>query len=68
MSADGLSHGRWTSARSSEKDSPCIGNAELARRLGLSVSTTHRYVSTLVALGLAERAPKSRKYRRAALS
>jgi DNA-binding MarR family transcriptional regulator len=49
-------------------DGSDVGNTELARRLGLSASTTHRYVSTLVALGLAERAPRSRRYRRAAVS
>jgi DNA-binding IclR family transcriptional regulator len=36
----------------------------VAKTLGLSPSTTYRYVSTLVELGLAERDPTSRKYRR----
>jgi hypothetical protein len=35
----------------------------LARDLEMSPSTTHRYASTLVELGLLERCPKSRKYR-----
>lgn len=44
-------------------DGSYVGNAELARTLNLSVSTTHRYVSTLTALGLVERDAVSRKYR-----
>jgi IclR family transcriptional regulator, pca regulon regulatory protein len=39
------------------------GVVELASELELSPSTTHRYVSTLVELGLLERCPDSRKYR-----
>ena len=39
------------------------GIIELARHLGMSPSTTHRYASTLVELGLLERCPKTRKYR-----
>lgn len=39
------------------------GIVELARHLGMSASTTHRYASTLVELGLLERCPKTRKYR-----
>jgi hypothetical protein len=39
------------------------GIVELARHLGMSPSTTHRYASTLVELGLLERCPKTRKYR-----
>jgi IclR helix-turn-helix domain len=39
------------------------GIIELAGQLGMSPSTTHRYVTTLVELGLLERCPKSRKYR-----
>jgi DNA-binding MarR family transcriptional regulator len=37
---------------------------DIAKTVGLSASTTYRYVSTLVELGLAERDPASRKYRR----
>ncbi|HEV2998515.1 MAG TPA: helix-turn-helix domain-containing protein [Solirubrobacteraceae bacterium] len=39
------------------------GIVELASELELSPSTTHRYVNTLVELGLLERCPDSRKYR-----
>jgi hypothetical protein len=39
------------------------GIIELAGQLGMSPSTTHRYVSTLVELGLLERLPRTRKYR-----
>jgi hypothetical protein len=38
------------------------GIVELARELGMSPSTAHRYASTLVELGLLERSPSSRKY------
>ncbi len=39
------------------------GIIDLASQLGMSPSTTHRYVTTLVELGLLERCPKTRKYR-----
>ncbi|MGP0103725.1 MAG: helix-turn-helix domain-containing protein [Solirubrobacteraceae bacterium] len=39
------------------------GILDLARTLGMSPSTTHRYAYTLVELGLLERCPKTRKYR-----
>jgi hypothetical protein len=39
------------------------GIVELARELGMSPSTAHRYAVTLVELGLLERCPTSRKYR-----
>jgi IclR helix-turn-helix domain len=39
------------------------GIVEISRELGMSASTTHRYAMTLVALGLLERCPDSRKYR-----
>lgn len=39
------------------------GIIDLAGQLGMSPSTTHRYVTTLVELGLLERCPKTRKYR-----
>jgi uncharacterized membrane protein len=42
-----------------------IGNAELAAALGEGPSTTHRYLSTLVAVGLVERDAATRRYRRA---
>ncbi len=44
-------------------DGSSRGIIELARELGMSASTTHRYASTLVQLGLLERCPESRKYR-----
>lgn len=43
--------------------SPLLGVSELARGLGLSVSTTHRYVTTLAELGYLEQDRGSRKYR-----
>jgi hypothetical protein len=39
------------------------GIVEIARELGMSASTTHRYALTLVELGLLERCPRTRKYR-----
>jgi hypothetical protein len=39
------------------------GIIELSKQLEMSPSTTHRYVTTLVELGLLERCPKTRKYR-----
>jgi hypothetical protein len=39
------------------------GIIELADLLGMSPSTTHRYVATLVELGLLERCTRSRKYK-----
>ncbi len=44
-------------------DGGYVANAELARTLGMNPSTAHRYVSTLVAVGLLERDPDSRRYR-----
>ncbi len=41
---------------------PWMGIAELAESLGMHRSTTHRYVTTLAALGFLEQGP-SRKYR-----
>jgi DNA-binding MarR family transcriptional regulator len=45
-------------------DGTHIGNAEVAALRGMSVSTSHRYISTLVAMGLLERDSETRKYRR----
>ena len=45
-------------------DGSYLGNAHLARMLDMNPSTAHRYISTLVAVGLLERAPDSRRYRR----
>ncbi|MHB8241062.1 MAG: helix-turn-helix domain-containing protein [Solirubrobacteraceae bacterium] len=44
-------------------DGTLIGNAEVARALGMNPSTAHRYISTLVAVGLLERDPDTRTYR-----
>ncbi len=44
-------------------DGSYIGVVELARALNLSASTTHRYLATLVRVGLVERDTSSRKYR-----
>jgi len=44
-------------------DGSFLGNAEIARMLDMNPSTTHRYVSTLVAVGLLERDPSTRRYR-----
>jgi hypothetical protein len=41
------------------------GVKNIAQEFGLSPSTTHRYIQTLVAVGLLERDPISRRYRRA---
>jgi DNA-binding MarR family transcriptional regulator len=43
-------------------DGTYLGNAQLARLLGMNVSTVHRYLQTLVAVGLVERDPGSRRY------
>jgi IclR family transcriptional regulator, pca regulon regulatory protein len=42
---------------------PLLGVSELAREIGLSRSTTHRYVATLAALGYLEQDPLTRRYR-----
>jgi IclR family transcriptional regulator, pca regulon regulatory protein len=42
---------------------PLLGVSELAREIGLSRSTTHRYVSTLAALGYLEQDELTRRYR-----
>jgi DNA-binding MarR family transcriptional regulator len=47
-------------------DGGYLGIAELARTLDMNTSTTHRYVTTLLAVGLLERDPGTRKYRLAA--
>jgi DNA-binding MarR family transcriptional regulator len=39
------------------------GNHEIARALGMSKSTAHRYMTTFVVAGLLERDPVTRKYR-----
>jgi IclR family pca regulon transcriptional regulator len=42
---------------------PLLGVSELAREIGLSRSTTHRYVATLAALGYLEQDEVTRRYR-----
>jgi len=42
---------------------PSLGVNELARELGLTRSTTHRYVATLASLGFLEQDDGTRKYR-----
>jgi hypothetical protein len=44
-------------------DGGYLGIAELARMLDMNTSTTHRYVTTLLAVGLIERDPATRRYR-----
>lgn len=46
-------------------DGSYLGNAELSRLLDMNQSTAHRYVTTLVSVGLLERDPDTRRYRRA---
>jgi DNA-binding MarR family transcriptional regulator len=47
-------------------DGGYMGIAELGRALGMNTSTTHRYVTTLLAVGLLERDSATRRYRVAA--
>jgi IclR family transcriptional regulator, pca regulon regulatory protein len=44
-------------------DRPALGISDLARELGLTRSTTHRYVATLASLGFLEQDDSTRKYR-----
>jgi hypothetical protein len=44
-------------------DGTGIGVLNLSRSLNMSPSTTHRYLSTLVGVGLAEREPTTRRYK-----
>ena len=44
-------------------DRPAIGISELAQQLGLTRSTTHRYVATLAKLGYLDQDDATRKYR-----
>jgi DNA-binding MarR family transcriptional regulator len=44
-------------------DGGYLGIADIARMLSMNTSTTHRYVSTLLAVGLLERDPATRRYR-----
>jgi hypothetical protein len=47
-------------------DGAYLGIAQLARMLNMNTSTTHRYVTTLLAVGLLERDSSTRRYRLAA--
>ena len=44
-------------------DGGYLGIAELARSLRMNTSTTHRYVTTLLSVGLLERDEATRRYR-----
>jgi IclR helix-turn-helix domain len=44
-------------------DGTALGATEVANAVGASVSTTHRYVSTLAAVGLLEQTAEGRRYR-----
>jgi IclR helix-turn-helix domain len=45
------------------EDGSYVSNTYVARTLGMSMSTAHRYISTLLAVGLLQRHPSTRKYR-----
>ncbi len=45
------------------RDGGSVGIGEVSRLPGMTVSTTHRYMRTLLAVGPAERDTDSRKYR-----
>jgi hypothetical protein len=44
-------------------DGSALAVTDVAASLGLSPSTTHRYMTTLLAVGLLEQDPRSRRYR-----
>jgi Fic family protein len=44
-------------------DGSSLGNAEVARTMGMNPSTAHRYITTLVVAGLLEKDPNTRRYR-----
>lgn len=44
-------------------DGTSLGNAEVARMMGMNPSTAHRYITTLVVAGLLEKDPGTRRYR-----
>lgn len=47
-------------------DGGSLAVTDVATRLGMSPSTTHRYMTTLLAVGLLEQDPRTRRYRMAA--
>jgi DNA-binding MarR family transcriptional regulator len=44
-------------------DGSGLAVTDVAGKLGMSPSTTHRYISTLLAVGLLDQDPRSRRYR-----
>ncbi len=44
-------------------DGRSLAVTDVAGRLGMSPSTTHRYMTTLLAVGLLEQDPRTRRYR-----
>ncbi len=44
-------------------DGDSLAVSDIAERLGMSPSTTHRYMTTLLAVGLLEQEPRTRRYR-----
>lgn len=44
-------------------DGTPVAVTEVAERLGMSASTTHRYMTTLLAVGLLEQDSRTRRYR-----
>jgi DNA-binding MarR family transcriptional regulator len=44
-------------------DGDSLAVSDVATQLGMSPSTTHRYMTTLLAVGLLEQDPRSRRYR-----
>jgi hypothetical protein len=44
------------------RDGATLAVTDVASKLGMSPSTTHRYISTLLAVGLLEQDPRSRRY------
>ena len=46
-------------------DGSDLGINQLGRALTINLSTVHRYISTLLAIGLVKRDPRSRRYRKA---
>jgi DNA-binding MarR family transcriptional regulator len=47
-------------------DGSSLAVTDVAGRLGMSPSTTHRYMTTLLAVGLLEQDPRTRRYMMAA--
>ena len=44
-------------------DGSSLAVTDVATRLGMSPSTTHRYMTTLLAVGLLDQEPRTRRYR-----